>query len=81
VLAAIAIGPFLSFMQKFRGHLDKLEKLMGVVLIVTGILFLTGSINWFGSWLLDTFPALSEIEAWVTPEGLGRDIMERGTRQ
>ena len=81
VLAAIAIGPFLTFMQKFSGHLDKVEKAMGVVLIVTGILFLTGSINWFGSWLLDTFPALSEIEAWVTPEGLGRDIMERGTRQ
>ena len=81
VLAAIAIGPFLTFMQKFRGHLDKVEKAMGVVLIVAGILFLTGSINWFGSWLLDTFPALSEIEAWVTPEGLGEDIMERGTRQ
>jgi len=79
VLAALALGPFLSFMQRFRGHLDKVEKAMGVILIMTGLLFLTGSINWFGSWLLDTFPALSQIEAWIAPEGLETEIMERGT--
>ena len=66
-------------MQRFRRHLDKVEKVMGVVLIVTGILFLTGSINWFGSWMLDTFPGLGKIEQMVTPKDLGTEIMQRGT--
>jgi cytochrome c-type biogenesis protein len=78
ILAAVAVRPFLAFMQRFRRHLDKLEKVMGVVLIVTGLLFLTGSINWFGSWMLDTFPGLSKIEQMVTPQDLGKEIMQRG---
>ena len=79
ILAAVAIQPFIAFMQRFRGHLDKVEKVMGAVLVITGLLFLTGSINWFGSWLLDIFPGLSRIEEWVTPKDLGAEIMQRGT--
>jgi cytochrome c-type biogenesis protein len=78
ILAAVAIEPFIGFMQRFRPHLDKVEKVMGAVLVLTGLLFLTGSINWFGSWLLDTFPGLSQIEAWVTPKDLGSEIMKQG---
>ena len=81
ILAAVAIGPFLGFMQKFRRHLDKVEKAMGVLLIITGLLFFTGSINWFGSWLLDSFPALSRIEEAVTPKNLGTEIMQRSAPQ
>ncbi|MGZ5919239.1 MAG: cytochrome c biogenesis CcdA family protein [Hyphomicrobium sp.] len=79
ILAAVAVKPFLSFMQRFRRHLDKVEKVMGVVLIITGILFFTGSINWFGSWMLDTFPGLGKIEQMVTPKDLGTEIMQRAT--
>jgi len=79
ILAAIAVQPFIAFMQRFRPHLDKVEKVMGVVLIVTGLLFLSGSINWFGSWMLETFPGLSQIEGWVTPGDLGNEIMQHGT--
>lgn len=78
ILAAVAVKPFIAFMQRFRAHLGKVEMVMGAVLVLTGLLFLTGSINWFGSWLLDTFPALSQIEAWVTPDDLGKEIMQRG---
>ena len=74
VLAAIAIRPFLSFMQRFRRHLGTMEKVMGVLLIITGLLFLTGSINWFGQWLIETFPALGQIEDWVTPAGLQEEL-------
>ncbi|MDH4981433.1 cytochrome c biogenesis protein CcdA [Hyphomicrobium sp. D-2] len=81
VLAAVALQPFLSFMTRFRRHLDKVEKAMGAFLVLTGILFLTGSINWFGSWMLEHFPALAQIEAWVTPDDLGSEIIQRGTRQ
>ena len=79
ILAAVAVQPVLSFMQRFRRHLDKVEMVMGIVLIVTGLLFLTGSINWFGSWILDAFPGLAQIEEWVTPKDLGTEIMQRGT--
>jgi cytochrome c-type biogenesis protein len=78
ILAAVAVQPFISFMVRFRRHLDKVEKVMGLVLVVTGLLFLTGSINWFGSWLLDAFPGLSQLEEWVTPKDLGTEIMQRG---
>jgi len=81
VLAAVAIRPFLGFMQRFRRHLDKVEKAMGAFLVLTGVLFFTGSINWFGSWMLDRFPALTRIEEMVTPPDLGTQIMQRGAPQ
>ncbi len=81
ILAAVAIGPFLGFMQRFRRHLDKVEKAMGAFLVLTGLLFFTGSINWFGSWLLDNFPSLSRIEEMVTPKDLGSEILQRGAPQ
>jgi cytochrome c-type biogenesis protein len=81
VLAAMAVEPFLMFMQRFKRHLGKVEMAMGVLLVITGLLFLTGSINWLGSWLLDSFPGLARIEEWVTPKDLGNEIMQRGAGQ
>jgi cytochrome c-type biogenesis protein len=77
VLAAVAIRPFLSFMQRFKRHLGAVEKGMGVLLVLTGLLFLTGSMNWFGQWMLETFPALMRIEEWFTPKDLQRAIMKK----
>ena len=51
---------------------------MGVLLIITGILFLTGSINTFGQWMLETFPILAQFEEWVAPKNLGGEILKRG---
>jgi cytochrome c-type biogenesis protein len=81
VLAAIAIRPFMGFMLRFRKHLGIVEKVMGLVLVVTGILFLTGSINWFGQWLIDNVPLLSRIEEMVTPGELQKEILKQGTGQ
>jgi len=78
VLAAVAIRPFLSFMHRFRRHLGTMEKVMGALLVLTGIMFLTGSLNWFGQWLLETFPFLAQVEAWFTPEALQTEIMKKG---
>lgn len=78
ILAAVAIGPFLSFMHKFRRHLGTVEKVMGGVLVLTGVLFLTGWINGLGPWMIETFPALGAIEEWATPESL-RDEITRKT--
>jgi len=77
VLAAVAIGPFLRFMQRYRRHLGLFEKVMGIVLVLTGVLFLTGSLNQFGNWLLETFPVLMRIEDWLTPESLPGEILKQ----
>jgi len=136
ILAAVAIRPFMSFMHRFKRHLGTMEKVMGVVLVLTGLLFagealngvrayltdllpvlqsvsgwaglvlviggivlvmgdarplqftglvglivgmalIGGSMNSFGQWMLETFPALGEAEAWITPESLQEDIMRK----
>ena len=80
VLAAVAIRPFLGFMHRFRRHLGTVEKIMGLALVLTGILFLTGSINWLGVWLLENVPFLAQLEEWVSPKGLSTEIMKQGIR-
>jgi cytochrome c-type biogenesis protein len=42
ILAAIAIKPFLGFMHRFRRHLGTMEKVMGLLLVLTGLLFMGG---------------------------------------
>jgi cytochrome c-type biogenesis protein len=58
LLAGIAIGPFLTFFASFRKHLGTVEKVMGVLLVLTGLLFLTGQFTRLSYWFLETFPIL-----------------------
>lgn len=81
VLAAVAIRPFLSFMRRFKAHLGTVEKGMGALLIVTGLMFMTGSMNSVGQWMLDTFPGLASIEEHVTSKSLQGEIMKRAGDQ
>lgn len=60
-IAALFSERFMMFLQRFRRHLGRVEKLMGGLLVLTGILFLTGGMADFSYWLLETFPALSRI--------------------
>ncbi len=61
LLAAALIGPFMGFMQRFRHYLGRIEQAMGGLLVLTGLLFITGSMNDIGFWLLETFPSLGRI--------------------
>ena len=61
ILAAVAIKPFMSVMQRFKGHLATIEKIMGALLVLTGILFLTNSMTLIAGWILQTFPGLATI--------------------
>jgi cytochrome c-type biogenesis protein len=61
LLAGIAIGPFLAFFNGFRKHLGVVEKVMGVLLVVTGLLFITGNFSRISYWFLETFPILSQL--------------------
>ncbi len=61
ILAALAFRPFMGFLQRFRHHLGTVEKIMGGMLVATGVMFLTGSMSYIALWLLETFPALGLI--------------------
>jgi cytochrome c-type biogenesis protein len=80
ILAAAAMGPFVVFLQRFKGYLGKVEMVMGLLLVVTGVLMLTVSLNWFGQWLIDNAPILSRVEELFTPHGLQTEIMKEGGR-
>ena len=61
LIAALFASPFLKFMRRFRKHMGVVEKTMGGVLVLTGVMFLTGQMAVLSYWLLETFPALQTI--------------------
>jgi cytochrome c-type biogenesis protein len=80
ILAAMAIGPFVAFLQRFRKYLGRVEMVMGLLLVLTGVLMLTGSLNWFGQWLIDNVPVLARIEEAFTPKELQTEILKEGAK-
>jgi len=63
-----------------RRHLRHVEMVMGALLIATGVLMLTGSLNWLGQWLIENVPALTRIEESITPQRLQNEILKQGAR-
>lgn len=74
LLATYAIGlglPFLlvaAFFPRMQGlmgwmkrHMDRIEKVMGLLLWTVGLLMLTGKFTDFSWWLLETFPGLAAL--------------------
>jgi cytochrome c-type biogenesis protein len=61
IAGAFAIEPFAAFLTRFKSHMHRVEQAMGALLVLTGIAFLTGSINTMSVWLLEAFPALGKI--------------------
>lgn len=59
--AAIFSGSFMKFLAKFKFHLGKIEKIIGILLVLAGLLFLTGGMQNFAYWLLETFPIFSKL--------------------
>lgn len=72
LLAVYAIGlgvPFLlvaaflprlqGLMRWMKGHMEQIERVMGLLLWTIGLLMLTGGFSAFSFWLLETFPALA----------------------
>lgn len=61
VLAAVFASRFVTWVTRFRRHMHRVEQVMGAVLIVTGVLFMTGQMAAIATWLLETFPAFGEL--------------------
>jgi cytochrome c-type biogenesis protein len=61
LLAAFMIERFSAVFQRMKRHLETVERAMGVLLVITGICFLTGSVSTVSIWLLETFPSLQNL--------------------
>jgi cytochrome c-type biogenesis protein len=59
--AALFVGHFLRFLRRFRHRVAMVEKVMGGLLVVTGVMFLTGSMQSLSYWFLEMFPGLARL--------------------
>nr|WP_284739430.1 cytochrome c biogenesis CcdA family protein [Rhizobium sp. CG5] len=60
-IAAGFSGAFMRFLTRFRRHLGLVEKLMGGLLVLTGLAFIFGYVSDLAIWFQQTFPILSQI--------------------
>jgi cytochrome c-type biogenesis protein len=58
LLAAFMVERFSSLFARLKRHLANVERAMGVLMVITGVGFLTGGISAISIWLLETFPGL-----------------------
>jgi len=56
VLAAFFARPFLAWMQRNRGLMGYIEKVLGGMLIVFAILIATDTINYIANWMVSFWP-------------------------
>ena len=61
VAVAFFLAPAMGVLSRHRKWLGHVEKAMGVLLVVTGILILTGGMGEIAFWLLETFPNLGTV--------------------
>ena len=65
ILAAVAIGPFMGFMKRFRRHMGRVEQFMGAVLLITGLLFAGEALGWVREAVFALVPAVTPISGWL----------------
>jgi cytochrome c-type biogenesis protein len=58
LIAAFMVEQFSTLFARMKRHLANVERAMGVLMIITGIGFLTGAVSGVSIWLLETFPSL-----------------------
>ena len=61
LLAAVYLDKFLAVAGRFKAHMPMVEKTMGVLLVIVGLLLVTGGFATISFWLLETFPVLGLI--------------------
>lgn len=59
LLVAAFLPRLTGVMGWMKRHMDRIEKVMGLLLWTIGLLMLTGGFSSFSFWLLETFPALA----------------------
>ena len=58
ILSGYLIQKFLVFSKNFRKNIDKVSKIGGIILLLTGVLIITNQLQALGYYLLNVFPFL-----------------------
>ncbi|EMH80459.1 cytochrome c biogenesis protein [alpha proteobacterium HIMB114] len=61
ILSGLFITKFLIFSKKTRMHIINIQKISGYILLITGVLIVTGKLQTLGYYLLDWFPILGKL--------------------
>ena len=61
LLTALFLGRAMGVMSGLKRHMPAIERATGALLVLVGVLMLTGAFSNLSFWLLDTFPALARI--------------------
>ena len=61
IISGILIDKFLFFSKNIRKYISKITKIGGFILLLTGIAILTDQLQFFGFFILEYFPSLSNI--------------------
>ncbi len=61
LLAAVFLTRSIAPMGRMRRHRGLIEKAMGTLPILVGLALIPGAFSGFSYWLLETFPALSQL--------------------
>ena len=61
VLSSLLIKKFLIFSKSAKKYLNKIKKISGFILILTGILIITGKLQILGFYLIEYFPILQKL--------------------
>ena len=61
IAAAATIGPFMRASNAVKKQFGKIEKTVGVLLVATGVAFLTGGFQSASLWLIETFPQFGRV--------------------
>jgi cytochrome c-type biogenesis protein len=61
ILSSLLIKKFLIFSKKTKKYLNKIKKISGIILIITGILIVTGTLQILGFYLIEYFPILQKL--------------------
>ncbi|TGN40968.1 cytochrome c biogenesis protein CcdA [Paracoccus liaowanqingii] len=61
LLAAIFITRAIGFMNRIKPWLKTIERVMGALLVIVGLMLLTGAFSALSFWLLETFPTLAAL--------------------
>ena len=61
LLAAVFINRAIGLMNRIKPYLKTIERIMGGLLVIVGVMLLTGAFSAFSFWLLEAFPALATL--------------------
>jgi cytochrome c-type biogenesis protein len=61
VLSSLLLKNFLFFSKKTNKYINKLKKISGVILLITGILIVTDNLQVLGFYLIEYFPVLGKL--------------------